>query len=132
MDQVELFHEDIYEALRTCIQALGGPKKVGSVLWPEPTVEKAGNRLNDCINVQRREQLNPEQVLWILTESRKIGCHAAMYFIADNCDYQRPEPIEPEDEQAKLMREFIQMGKRMEKISAQMSRMTDLKEVVSR
>jgi hypothetical protein len=125
MIQSQLFHEDIYEALRTCVGALGGPKKVGAILRPEMAVDKAGNWLNDCLNTSKRDKLDIEQVLLILKESRKAGCHAAMYFISDDCNYQRPDPVEPRDEMAELQKAFIQsvsdqrrMLDRMEKMQA--------------
>lgn len=128
MEQISLIHEDIYEALRTCIQAIGGAKKVGVELWPELSADKAGNRLNDSLNRSRREQLNAEQIIWILARARQANCHAGMSFIAEECGYKY-EPIEPENEQAKLMREFIEMSRRMEQISAQMQHVTALKAV---
>lgn len=126
MNQESLFHEDIYDALRSCIQALGGAKKVGAKMWPELAADKAGNRLNDSLNTQRREHLNPEQVLFILSESRKINCHLGMHYLADRCDYKRPEAIEPEDEMAKLQREYIQMVRQMQKIAGQLQHVSEM------
>lgn len=131
MEQENLFHEDIYDALRSCVSALGGAKKLGSQIWGELSPEKAGNRLNDCLNTSRREQLNPEQVLFILNQARQVNCHAAMYFISDHCDYKRPEPIEPVDEIAKLQRDYIEMAKRMEKIAESIQHVQTLKAVNS-
>ncbi|MFK5950901.1 MAG: hypothetical protein QM500_19285, partial [Methylococcales bacterium] len=82
MEQLALYHEDIYEAIRTAIQALGGAKKVGSSLWPDKSPDKAGELLNNCLNVTRNEKLDPEQVLFISRESRKIGCHAIAEYYA--------------------------------------------------
>ncbi|MBT3042221.1 MAG: hypothetical protein KME67_05105 [Candidatus Thiodiazotropha sp. (ex Codakia orbicularis)] len=131
MEQLELIHEDIYEALRTCIGALGGPKKVGVVLKPEMSVDKARNWLNDCLNPSKRDKLDIEQVLWILRESRKIGCHAAMYFIANHCNYRQPEPIEPLDEMAELQKAFIQSVAENRRLLERMERMQTLQSMDS-
>ncbi|MEW8193920.1 MAG: hypothetical protein AB2793_09425 [Candidatus Thiodiazotropha sp.] len=126
MTQSELFHEDIYDALRSCISVLGGAKKVGAALRPEMPIDKAGNWLNDCLNSAKRDKLDIEQVLYILREARKAGCHAAMYFIADDCDYHRPEPVEPRDEMAELQKAFIQSVQQNQKILDRMEKMQSL------
>ena len=129
MLQESLFHEDIYDALRTCVQALGGAKRVGSLLWPELPADKAGNRLNDALNTARREVLNPEQVLLIMAEARKVDCHAAMHFIAQSCNYQEPAPIQPRDEMAELQRQFVQSQKQMKRMLERMEHLHGLKDV---
>ncbi|MEW8119885.1 MAG: hypothetical protein AB2792_22210 [Candidatus Thiodiazotropha sp.] len=131
MTQVELFHEDIYEALRTCIGALGGAKKVGVLLRPEMAADKAGNWLNDCLNTAKRDKLDIEQVLYILKEARKVGCHAAMFFIADDCDYRRPEPIEPNNEIAELQKQSIEAVNRLEGLVKRMKHMQSLQNIKS-
>jgi len=127
--QMELFHEDIYEALRTVIQAAGGAKRVGAELWPEMAADKAGNRLNDCINPGRSEQLSLEQLLFILAKGREAGCHSAMWFVADHCDYRRPEPTEPTDEIAQLQKDFIQAQQEMARMLKRMEHFSHLKAV---
>lgn len=54
MNQQPLFCEDIFEALRVDVMALGGAKKVGCLLWPELSADKAGEMLNNCLNRTRR------------------------------------------------------------------------------
>ena len=129
MEQLSLVHEDIYDALRTCVQAAGGAKAIGHLLWPELKPDKAGNRLADAMNAMKRDVLNPEQVLLILREGRKAGCHAAMYFIADECDYQRPQPIEPEDEKARLQREYVEAVQQLQKLTSQIEHVNALQVV---
>lgn len=105
--QDRLFCEDINEALREIVNALGGPKKVGPMLWPEKTVDQSHSLLLACLNVERKERLTPEQVMLLLREGRGAGCHVGVYFICDQAGYDRPAPIEPEDELARLQREYI-------------------------
>jgi hypothetical protein len=109
--QDSLFCESINEALKEAVKALGGAKKVGQQLKPERLADDAGRWLSDCLNADRREKLDPEQVLWILRESRKVGCHTAMHFICDDAGYTKAAPLEPEDEKARLQREFIEATK---------------------
>ena len=110
MTQQPLFCEDIYEALRTIGQAYGGSKKMGNLLWPDKPIDKAAELWANCLNRSRNEKLDPEQVLLALKIGREINCHAGFEFFAKECNYKY-EAIEPEDEKAKLQREFIQMAK---------------------
>lgn len=132
MDQLNMFFEDIYAALGTDIQALGGNKKVGSQLWPEKSPDKAGELLANCLNRTRPEKLDPEQVVYIITQARQIHSSAAIWHICEQSDYERPQPLEPIDEMAKLQREFIQAAKAqavmLEKIQ-HMSALGNLREV---
>lgn len=109
--QYGLLHESITDALREAVQALGGPKKVGPALWPELPFDQAAGRVRDCLNADRRERLNPEQVVLLGKMSRQVGCHAIAVFIARECGYADPQPIEPEDEIARLQREFVEATK---------------------
>ena len=105
--QTPLFHEDIFEAIRTVVMAMGGSKKVGGLFWPEKPVSQAGELLNNCLNPVRPEKLDPEQVLFLIAEGQRIGCHAIAEFIAGQAGY-RFIAIEPEDEKAELQKQVIQ------------------------
>jgi hypothetical protein len=123
--QEPLFVDSVNEALREAVKALGGAKEVGKKLRPEKMADEAGRWLLDCLNPERRERLDPEQVMWILREARKVGCHVAMNYIAQDAGYSAPQPVEPEDEKAELQRKFIEsthalarMAQRIEQLSA--------------
>lgn len=105
--QQPLFYESVYEALAGVVSALGGPKKVGPMLWPEKTLDAAAQLVRDCLNPGRKERFDPEQTMLLLREGRKVGCHAGINFICGQCGYSDPAPIEPEDELARLQREYI-------------------------
>lgn len=122
MSQQSLFHEDIWQALRDCVSALGGSKKVGLLLRPELDAQTAGRWLLDCLNPERKEKLCVEQVLLILRESRLIACHAGIAFINRDAGYSDPQPIEPEDERAALQRMFIEQSKAMQQLFVRMER----------
>ena len=122
MDQPALFHESFVDALHDCIRALGGPKTAGHAMRPEKSVDDARRWLLDCLNPDRAEKLAPDQVLWILKEARKVGCHAAMAYISRECGYADPQPIEPEDERAELQREYIAAVKTLAAITTRIER----------
>lgn len=128
--QVSLFHESINDALREVVAALGGTKKIGALMRPEKSPDEAARWVSDCLNADRREKFNPEHVLWLLREGRKIGCHAAMNFIAQDAGYSA-QPIEPRDEMAELQRQYIEAAKNMGKLADRIERMqtTTLKAV---
>ncbi len=117
-----LFHESLADALRECISICGGTKMVGAKLWPEKDPDHAGRLLADCLNDAKREKLSPEQVLLILRLARARGCHAGMVFIARDLGYSDPQPIEPEDERAKLQREYIEAARHMAKLADRIER----------
>lgn len=122
MNAPALFHESITDALREAVQALGGFKKVGGAMKPDKSADEAGRWLADCLNADRRERFDPDQVLWIMREARKIGCHAAANFLMRECGYADPVAIEPEDERARLEREFIDAAKTVQAIAERMQR----------
>lgn len=130
--QQTLFVEDIYEALRQgCIAiAVATGKKdaakkwatiVGSMLWPQKSPDDAGKLLANCLDKNRAEKLDPEQILWVVRESKRAGCHIPMAYICDETEYHRTTPIHPEDKQAELQREFIAAVNRLERIKQQLA-----------
>lgn len=123
MNQPSLFHEDIWQALTDCVRALGGAKVVGHRLRPELDPQDAGKWLLDCVNPARKDKLCLEQVLWILRESRAIGCHAGMAYIAKDVGYAEPQPIEPEDEYGQLQRTFTESVKAQSALVARMEQL---------
>lgn len=119
MEQLPLIHEDWREALRHTINTLGGPKEVGLMLKPSMKRDEAGRWISDCINPDRAAKLDLEEIQHILREARKIGCHTAMVYLAQDTGYQAT-PIAPEDEQDELMRQFIEAQKAMGSIVRRM------------
>lgn len=119
-----LFHESFTEALRECVTACGGSKKVGALLWPERDVDAAGRHLSDCLNDAKRERLSPEQVVLILRMARAAGCHAGMLFLARELGYADPQPIEPEDERARLQRHFIDASRELSRLVERIQTLT--------
>lgn len=124
MNQPALFHEDIWQALRDCVSALGGAKIVGDKLRPELGPEKAARWLLDCLNPDKADKLCVEQLLLILADARRVNCHLGAAFIARATGYADPQPLEPEDERAALQREFIASQKHMAALVQRMERLS--------
>ncbi len=104
--QGSLFHESIYEALRATVAGLGGAKQVSTILWPEKPIDEANRLLLDCLNPERAARLDPEKLLLLLKLGREKGIHVAMAWILEDAGYAPPVPLEPEDHQAELIRQF--------------------------
>lgn len=117
MTQPALFHESIHDALREAVQALGGIKAVGARMRPEMSPDHAGRWLADCLSSERREKLSPDQVQWISREARRVGCHAVANWQMRDAGYADPQPIEPEDEKARLRREYIDAARAMARMA---------------
>lgn len=91
-------------ALERVVVALGGSKMVAPKLWPEKGVTEAQRLLCDCLNDERPAKLDFAQVLFILRLARDAGCHAGIAYITTHLGYSEPQPIDPKDELAELLR----------------------------
>lgn len=100
--------ETFSEALIECVKALGGSKKVGASMKPSRPIEESARWVRDCLNPERRERFDPDEVIWLLREARRAGCHTGMHYLADVTGYSHPSPVEPADEAAELQRAFIE------------------------
>ena len=121
-DQIPLFIEDYHEAIRATVQALGGFKRVGSDLKPDLAVEAAGRWLADCCNPDKREKLSLTELAFIRKAARQAGCHILATYEAREAGYAEPQPVEPEDERAKLERQFIESVRALEVIQQRLAR----------
>jgi hypothetical protein len=106
MKTEQLFYESMHDAARIVVQALGGPKKVGEMLWP--ALKGSDNRLRDCLNEARPEKLSPDEVLKLARWGHDIGCHALANYFNAEAGYSPPTPISPADEKAELERKTIE------------------------
>lgn len=105
-DQTRLFYDDVQDALRTTVQAIGGMKVVGSRLWPEKAADAAGRHLADCLNTAKAEKLSPEQVLTLARWGHEVGCHAYAAFLGAEVGYdvRVTTPAEQRDQLAESIR----------------------------
>lgn len=117
VNQTPLFFEDVDDALRYVVSALGGPKKVGPMLrGNEIPVDRLAQWVSDCLNPDRPHNFHPHQVLALLRAARSVGDHTAMNWLAGEIGYQAT-PVEPQDEAAELKRRFIEAAQTMERMA---------------
>lgn len=95
-------YEDELDAIRAAVKHLGGPKAVGSVLWPEKSPEGAARYMHDCLNANRAERLSPSQVLLLMRKSRDVGFHGLATYFMREAGYMDPVPVNPSIEAAKI------------------------------
>jgi len=114
--QVPMFVDSYSEAIRAAINSLGGFKCVGVELRPEKNAVDAGRWLADCLNHDKRDKLDPDQLAYIRRRSREVGCHVLASYEMRDAGYSRPQPVAPEDEAAELQRKFIESVKALETI----------------
>jgi hypothetical protein len=119
-----LWYEDILDAIRDDMGAIGGPKVLAAMLYPEKPQEAAVRLLLDCLNRDRSQRLNPDQLQLVIREARKAGSFCTIAFICDDAHMTRPVPVEPDDEKARLQREFIGAVDKLEQIKQQLGRVS--------
>ena len=116
MEQEPLFFEDVNDALKYAAHG-AGYKDLASELFPEKAMtspETAARYLSDCLNSNRSEKLDQQQVQLILRRAKEAGCHAAMNFIAGDAGYEQPVPRNAKDEALALDREIARSLKTVE------------------
>lgn len=129
VDTPLLFCETIEEAIDEVAKACGGRKQFAAEMWPSRPVREAHNRFDACLNPERAEKFDPVDLLYIMRRGRKVGCHSLIWFMARDAGYTDPLPVEPEDERAKLQREYIEATRTMQRLASRMERAGMLKEV---
>lgn len=121
--QAELpFYEGPEDALRTAVQALGGAKKVGPMLWPDKSVDAASRLLLDCINTSRSEKLELTQIMRIFALAKEAGCHGPFAWIAGEIGYES-KPLVKAEEVDRLVSVIEQASKTQAAALAALERM---------
>ena len=95
------------KVLESVVRDLGGSKLVAPLLWPEKGVEEARRLLCDCLNDDRPAKLDFAHVIFILRLARQRGIHTGMQYLCAELSYADPQPIEPKDEIADLIRQYL-------------------------
>lgn len=105
-----LFYESPEDALRAAIQALGGTKKVGPMLWPDKGVDNSSRLLLDCINSGRAEKLEITQIMRVFALAKEAGCHGPFAWFAGEIGYDA-KPVARADEVDRLTTVIEQSSK---------------------
>lgn len=119
MQQNPLFSDDIYDAVRDAVQALGGSKRVGALLWPAKPVQDAGKYLDRCLDSERAEKLSLDEFELIVRRSAERQCHTVASHLGRVAGYEF-RAVSVEDKRDALQREFIQASKAMERVAQQL------------
>ena len=122
-DQSELFHESIYDAIGSAIQALGGAKKVAGLLWPSLKTESGYTRLKHCLSDDFPEKLSPTELLLVAARAKEKGDHSVMRFLAAELGYEHPRTVSPADQAAELQRQFVEAVQQSARIAERLTRL---------
>lgn len=123
--QPPLFVETIYDALRAIVAQLGGPKTVGARLWPAKSVDDARNLLLNCLNHDRPEKLDPEQVILLLRLGREADFHVAKHWLDVETGYLPSSPADPGDEQARQVAAIESAAQQLQRALIQLEKMRE-------
>lgn len=119
-ENLTLWFDDIYSALRGFVSFSGGSKAIGPLVFPKKG-DKAASWLDDCLNPDRSAKLDPEELMHMLRLARERGFHGLMQYIGDTADYDI-SPREPKDELASLYGEYVKAAKEMGRLSEKIER----------
>lgn len=116
------FYEVPEDALRAAVQALGGAKQVGAMIWPDKTPDAAGRQLQDCLNPSRSEKLDVTQIMFIFRKAKEAGCHSPFAWFAGEVGYDA-RPVTRAEEADRLTTVVEQSTKTLAAALAQLERM---------
>lgn len=125
MQQNNNQYESWADAFRAVVQSLGGTKKVGEMMRPEKPVDEAGRWVADCLNPDRREKFDPEQVLLLLRAGRRVGCHAAMSYMTSDAGYEMPRTVSAETQLADALQQMRSMQDSMASMASTIEKLSD-------
>lgn len=101
-NSLPLFMEDVYDALRAAVQALGGAKQAAGRLWPHKPIEQARKELLDALNRDNPRKLDAEEILAVLRMAREAGFHNAKHWLDVAIGYTPTPPSDPQVERDRL------------------------------
>lgn len=117
---------DWNDAITGIVHALGGFKKVGVRLRPEYEAkpDQAAQWLRDCLNPDKRERLNPDQVFMLMRLARELGYHAAKHWMDAELGYEQGRPLDPVDEVVRLQVRGAELARELRGIVDRMERLS--------
>lgn len=116
------FYDSPEKALDACIQALGGSKKVGALLFPEKTIDSASTYLMNCVDTHRAEKLSVSHVMMLFRMAKQAGVYAPFLWFANECGFDA-RPIAKEDEVDRLTMVMEQSSKTLAAALASIERL---------
>jgi hypothetical protein len=115
------FFEDVEQALTQCVQALGGAKVVGHMLWRDKQMEDARSLLLNCLNSSRKEKLDYTQVMFLFREAKNAGCYAPFEWYSGEIGFDA-RPVTKAEETDRLTSVVEQSTKTLSAALAQLER----------
>lgn len=115
--------EDIYDALRAAVAALGGAKRVGPRLRPE--AKDAAGWLLNCLNRDHAQKLDPEHVALILRFAGDAGFHDAKHWLDRDTGYQPSITAALEAQLAEALRQAQADRRRVEESERHLRMLAD-------
>lgn len=99
------FYESAEDATQHAIRSSGkAPKAIASALWPSLAQASAYARLMNALNPDKAEKLTADEHAFI---AEFCGQFDFLHYLAHRLSHSRPEPVAPEDQHARLQREFV-------------------------
>lgn len=103
-ENLQLWYDDIYAAIRGYVSFAGGSKRVGPKVFPHKG-DKAGAWLDDCLNPDRPAKLGPEEFVLICKLACDAGFHGIFEYLARDLGYEiKPIPACERKKAAKRVR----------------------------
>ena len=96
--------EDIYDALKATVAALGGTKVVASKMRPTLDPLKARSWLLNCLNHDHPMKFDPEEVQWIWREGCRAGYYDGARWAHQDTDFLPGEPASVEAQLATVLK----------------------------
>lgn len=88
MQQEQLWHDTIFDALGAAVQAAGGVKKVAGSLWPTLDSTSAQARLRAGLNPDHAQKLCLQEKMMIQRLAKDAGDNSVMEFEARHLGYE--------------------------------------------
>lgn len=130
MDSNILRYESIEEALTLTIRLANKQlKEVAVSLWPTLKVERAHQRLIECLSSSKNMKLSIDEIIHI---SHFCGRFDALNYMADECNHTRPQPKTAEQENREIKDMLNNMQEILIKSYKLFERITDNKEKVDK
>lgn len=115
------FYDTPEKALDACIQALGGCKKVGAVIFPEKSVDSASTYLSNCVDQHRAEKLSMAHMMLIFKLAKQAGFYAPFIWFSAECGFDA-RPVAKAEEVDRLTSVVEQSTKTLSLALAQLER----------
>lgn len=88
MQQTELWHDSILDAVGAAISASGGRGTVAKKLWPALEESSRTARLRASLNPDHAQKLDPEELLMIAKLARAAGDFSIVNFLARELGFE--------------------------------------------